>query len=72
MLQHGEEFPVLVWTAAVHFLFTRYGNLPAECHGLVFLCGLKNCRHLVSASSFAYDFVQLLAAAGLSAGATCC
>lgn len=27
--------------AAARFLFTSYGNLPAECHGLVFLCGLS-------------------------------
>lgn len=42
----------------LHFLFESSGNLPVECHGLVLLCGLNNCRHLVSPSSFAYNHEQ--------------
>lgn len=51
VLQHGDPFPVLVWTVAGHFLFKSSGNLPVECHYLVFVCGLNYCRHLVSAST---------------------
>lgn len=40
-LQHGDQFPALAWTVAVHFLFKSCGTLPAECHGLVLFCGLK-------------------------------
>lgn len=51
VLQHGDPFPVLVWTVAGHFLFKSSGNLPVECHYLVFVCGLNYCRHLVSDST---------------------
>lgn len=50
-LQNGDPFPVLVWTVAGHFLLKTSGNLPVECHYLVFLCGLNYCRHLVSTST---------------------
>lgn len=55
----------------MHFLFESSGNLPAECHGLVFFFSLsvveRNCRHLVSAAAL-HTIMTNMAAVCLSAG----
>lgn len=71
VLQRGDPFPVLVWTVAGHFLFKSSGNLPAECHYLVFLCGLNYCRHLVS-NSTVHSPVRSAAGHGVSWGRRQC
>lgn len=56
------------WTVAVHFLFKSSGNLPAECHGLVFALWSKELSALKFQPAALHTVMNNEAAVCLGAG----